>query len=145
MKAVFNVETYLHCSQDLRGTQHGLWPGLSPNLHLSDYGTGPRLRSEICCKVCLKGKSKPYQNLRAIACSLRGWSGAATNRSKPSDNVPIPARVASEPRGDGASASTRWRGPRLNSKVRIYECSQASSPLENLRCCAVLFAVGTER
>src|ERR1700737_5336771 len=38
MKAVLNVETYLHCSQDLRGTQHGLWPGLSPNLHLSDYG-----------------------------------------------------------------------------------------------------------
>src|SRR5437588_27925 len=34
MKAVLNVETYLHCSQDLRGTQHGLWPGLSPNLHL---------------------------------------------------------------------------------------------------------------
>src|SRR2546430_15522294 len=27
MKAVLNVETYLHCSQDLRGTQHGLWPG----------------------------------------------------------------------------------------------------------------------
>src|SRR5271166_2963947 len=43
MKAVLNVETYLHCSQDLRGTQHGLWPGwpgLSPNLHLSDYGRG---------------------------------------------------------------------------------------------------------
>src|SRR6266478_4921263 len=38
MKAVLNVETYLHCSQDLKGTQHGLWPGLSPNLHLSDYG-----------------------------------------------------------------------------------------------------------
>src|SRR5882762_5658069 len=37
MKAVLNVETYLHYSQDLRGTQHGLWPGLSPNLHLSDY------------------------------------------------------------------------------------------------------------
>ncbi len=32
MKAVLNVETYLHCSQDLRGTQHRLWPGLSPNL-----------------------------------------------------------------------------------------------------------------
>jgi len=29
-KAVLNVETYLRCSQDLRGTQHGLWPGLSP-------------------------------------------------------------------------------------------------------------------
>src|SRR2546430_5559791 len=27
MKGVLNVETYLHCSQDLRGTQHGLWPG----------------------------------------------------------------------------------------------------------------------
>src|SRR5436190_22251513 len=34
MKAVLNVETYLHCSQDLRGTQHGLWRGLLPNLHL---------------------------------------------------------------------------------------------------------------
>src|ERR1700680_3248282 len=41
MKAVLNVETYLHCSQDSIGTQHGLWPGgpgLSPSLHLSDYG-----------------------------------------------------------------------------------------------------------
>ena len=38
MKAVLNVETYLHCSYDLRGTQHRLWPGLSPNPHLSDYG-----------------------------------------------------------------------------------------------------------
>ena len=32
-----------------------------------------------------------------------GRSGATTNRSKPSDNVPIPARVASEPRGDAST------------------------------------------
>jgi hypothetical protein len=33
-------------------------------------------------------------------------SGEATDRSKPSDNVPPLARVASEPRGNGASASS---------------------------------------
>ena len=53
------------------------------------------------------------QTVRPIARSLRGWSGEATNRSKPPDNVPTPARVAPEPRGNGVSASIRRRGPRL--------------------------------
>jgi len=43
MKAVLNVETYLHYSQDSRGTLPGLWPGLLRNLHLSDYGRVARL------------------------------------------------------------------------------------------------------
>ena len=37
------------------------------------------------------------QTVRPIGRSLRGWSGEATDRSKPSDNVPTLARVASEP------------------------------------------------
>jgi len=59
-------------------------------------------------------RARPLIDLLALATSpirsrsavLRGRSGAATNRSKPSDNVPILARVASEPRGDDVSAST---------------------------------------
>ena len=47
------------------------------------------------------------QTVRPIAHSLRGGSGEATNRSKPSDNVPTLARVASEPRGDDVSASIK--------------------------------------
>jgi len=51
------------------------------------------------------------QTVRPIACSLRGWSGEATDRSKPSDNVPTRASVASQPRGNDVSASiTRRRG-----------------------------------
>src|SRR2546427_7255580 len=67
MKAVLNVETYLHCSQDLRGTQHGLWPGLSPNLHLSDYGRVARHPHAIGGKrhamrrLLLKGRMSPRQ------------------------------------------------------------------------------------
>jgi RNA-directed DNA polymerase len=49
------------------------------------------------------------QTAHLIARSLRGWSGEATDRSKPSDNVPTLARVAPEPRGDGVSASIRRR------------------------------------
>ena len=49
------------------------------------------------------------QTAHLIARSLRGWSGEATDRSKPSDNVPTLARVALEPRGDGVSASIRRR------------------------------------
>jgi MFS transporter, FHS family, L-fucose permease len=96
---------------------------------LIPLGTGrlADVRPENCWNDCLKEEKEKeknhYQTLRAIAGSLRGRSGAATNRSKPSDNVPIPSRVASKPRGDGASTSTMWRGPRLDSKVRIYECS----------------------
>jgi hypothetical protein len=56
----------------------------------------------------LDRREKYYQTVRAIARNLPGRSGAATNRSKPSDNVPISARVASEPRGDDASTSTMW-------------------------------------
>jgi hypothetical protein len=63
------------------------------------------------------------QTVRPIARSLRGWSGEATDRSKPSDNVPTLARVALEPRGDGVSASMRRRGARLGAKVRIHKCS----------------------
>jgi hypothetical protein len=51
------------------------------------------------------------QTVRPIARSLQGWSGEATDRSKPFDNVPTLARVASQPRGNGVSASiTRRRG-----------------------------------
>src|SRR6266404_5700558 len=89
-----------------------------------DRGRDSHVRTESCWNDCLKEeKAKHYQTVCTITRSLRGRSGATTNRSKPSDNVPIPARVASEPRGDGVSASTKWRGPRLNSKVRIHECS----------------------
>jgi hypothetical protein len=35
-------------------------------------------------------------------------------------------------------------GPRLGRKVRIYKCSQASSPQESLKCCAALRAVSAE-
>src|SRR6516225_2591673 len=49
------------------------------------------------------------QTAHLIARSLRGWSGEATDRSKPSDNVSTLARVAPEPRGDGVSASITWR------------------------------------
>jgi hypothetical protein len=62
------------------------------------------------------------QTVRPIGRSLRGWSGEATDRSKPSDNVPTLARVAPEPRGDGVSASMRRRGARLGGKVRIHKC-----------------------
>src|SRR5258708_5564364 len=94
-----------------------------------DRGRDTAVRTESCWNDCLKEeKAKHYQTVCTITCSLRGRSGATTNRSKPSDNVPIPARVASEPRGDDASTSTMWRGPRLDSKVRIHKCSQASSP-----------------
>jgi hypothetical protein len=37
------------------------------------------------------------------------------------DNVPTLARVAPEPRGNGASASIRRRGPRLGGMVRIHK------------------------
>ena len=37
------------------------------------------------------------QTVHLFARSLRGWSGEATDRSKPSDNVPTLARVAPEP------------------------------------------------
>src|SRR5438128_978417 len=37
------------------------------------------------------------QTVCPIRRSLRGWSGEATNRSKPSDNVPTRASVASQP------------------------------------------------
>ena len=57
------------------------------------------------------------QTVRPIGRSLRGWSGEATDRSKPSDNVPTLARVAPEPRGDGVSASMRRRGARLGGKA----------------------------
>src|SRR5713101_7197568 len=50
-----------------------------------------------------------HQTVRPITRSLRGWSGEATDRSKPSDNVPTLERVAPEPRGDGVSASIRRR------------------------------------
>jgi len=36
---------------------------------------------------------------------------------------PTAVRLALEPRGKGASASTRRRGARLDGMVRIYECS----------------------
>src|SRR5712692_6404104 len=68
-------------------------------------------------------KEEVDQTVRPVTRSLRGWSGEATDRSKPSDNVPTFARVASEPRGDDVSASIRWRGPRLDSRVRIRKCS----------------------
>jgi hypothetical protein len=63
------------------------------------------------------------QTVCPIGRSLRGRSGEATDRSKPSDNVPTLARVASEPRGDGVSASIRRRGARLGGKVRLHKCS----------------------
>ena len=37
------------------------------------------------------------QTVRPIARSLEGWSGEATDRSKPFDNVPTLGRVASQP------------------------------------------------
>ena len=49
------------------------------------------------------------QTAHLIARSLRGRSGEATDRSKPSDNVPTSANLAPEPRGDGVSASIRRR------------------------------------
>jgi len=42
-------------------------------------------------------KEEIDQTVRPIARSLRGWSGEATDRSKPSDNGPTFARMASEP------------------------------------------------
>jgi hypothetical protein len=41
-------------------------------------------------------KEEIDQTVHLIARSLRGWSGEATDRSKPSDNVPI-ARMAPKP------------------------------------------------
>src|SRR5438105_4070603 len=56
-------------------------------------------RVAVTCKavgliVCTR---RIDQTVRPIARSLRGWSGEATDRSKPSDNVPTLARVAPEP------------------------------------------------
>jgi len=53
------------------------------------------LRPVSCWSDCLTGGTD--QTVRPIARSLRGWSGEATDRSKPSDNVPTRARVAPEP------------------------------------------------
>ena len=55
----------------------------------------------------MSGKEEIDQTVRPIARSLRGWSGEATDRSKPSDNVPALARVASDPQGNGAPASIK--------------------------------------
>jgi hypothetical protein len=79
----------VECSSRVRRKSHARFLEGWARVTVPGYSTG--------------GKAKHYQTVRTIARSLRGWSGAATNRSKPSDNVPIPARVASEPRGDGAS------------------------------------------
>ena len=49
------------------------------------------------------------QTVCPIGRSLRGRSGEATDRSKPSDNVSTSANLAPEPRGDGVSASIRRR------------------------------------
>jgi len=42
-------------------------------------------------------KEEIDQTVHLIARSLRGWSGEATDRSKPSDNVPTFARMAPKP------------------------------------------------
>jgi hypothetical protein len=55
-----------------------------------------------------------------MACDLKSL---ITNRLKPSDNEPTIERLASEPRGDGVSASIRWRGARVDSKVRTHKLS----------------------
>jgi hypothetical protein len=49
------------------------------------------LRLVSCWNDCLTGGID--QTVRPITRSLRGWSGEATDRSMPSDNVPTPARV----------------------------------------------------
>jgi RNA-directed DNA polymerase len=102
---------------DNEGTPHKVWLWLAN-------------RTPIQRHVKVKGEANPYdpacvatwkaagndcltrrtdQTAHLIARSLRGWSGEATDRSKPSDNVPTLARVAPEPRGDGVSASIRRR------------------------------------
>ena len=56
---------------------------------------------------CLKGGLiRPFVPSNV---AYEGGSGEVTDRSKPSDNVPTPARVAPEPRGEGVSASIRRR------------------------------------
>jgi len=47
MKAVLNVETYLHCSQDSRDTQHGLWPGGKPARAVWAADGGQRLTARL--------------------------------------------------------------------------------------------------
>src|SRR5229473_1167415 len=74
-----------------------------PRLRAGDGVSG--LRPESCWNDCLT-RRKSIRPCVPFARSLRGWSGEATDRSKPSDNVPTLARVASEPRGDDVSAST---------------------------------------
>ena len=57
--------------------------------------------------VGMTGKEEIDQTVRPIARSLLGWSGEATDRSKPSDNGPTFARVAPKPRGHGVQGA-RW-------------------------------------
>jgi hypothetical protein len=61
-----------------------------PRLRADDGQTG--LRPESCWNDCLT-KEEIDQTVRPIAHSLRGWSGEATDRSKPSDNGPTFARM----------------------------------------------------
>ena len=84
-------------SLDALGTRERQQVRVPSPRSLPDYGRIARLRTESCWNDCLQ-EGKQYQTVRTITRSLRGRSGATTNRSKPSDNVPSQPFVKSQNR-----------------------------------------------
>jgi Domain of unknown function (DUF3471) len=79
----------------------------------------------------LSDKEEIDQTVRPVTRSLRGWSGEATDRSKPSDNVPTFARVAPKP-FRGSSAETE-KARRRGEKRQIFRSQDRHASSHELK------------
>jgi hypothetical protein len=87
----------------------------TPNVFIAGRGASSAFR------IAYRGESGQRNNLRGpgyfgVDMSLAKWKLAEPQGLRFTWDV-FNLTVASEPQGDGASTSTRWRGPRLDSKV----------------------------